>query len=87
MLGIGRSWPIPWTLAAHVLHAARSIDEAREQLERLTQRKCQQGPHAMDIAGAACYACQEYDAMPFVCCYSVAAIPGNPNGAAGEMAS
>lgn len=51
MLEIGRSWPIPWTLAARVLCATRSIDEAREQLERLARRD---GQHeAMNPAGAA----------------------------------
>jgi hypothetical protein len=44
MLGIGRSWPIPWTLAAAVLHTTRSIDEAREQLERLTRQESQKEP-------------------------------------------
>lgn len=38
MLEIGRSWPIPWTLAAYVLRATRSIDDAREQLERLARQ-------------------------------------------------
>lgn len=44
MLVIGKSWPIPWTLAAYILRTTRSIDEAREQLERLTQREGQQEP-------------------------------------------
>lgn len=51
MLDIGRSWPIPWTLAAHVPCTTRSIDEAREQLERLAQRD---GQHdAVNLAGIA----------------------------------
>lgn len=70
MLGIGRSWPIPWTLAAHVLRTTRSIDEAREQLERLTRQDGQQ--EATETAGAAW---QEPGAMILLCCCTVPAIP------------
>lgn len=71
MLGIGRSWPIPWTLAAHVLRAARSIDEVREQLEQLAQQQEDQAQTAK-IAAAQW---QEPGAMLLLCCCTVPAIP------------
>ncbi|MBI2884311.1 MAG: hypothetical protein HYY11_10490 [Candidatus Methylomirabilis oxyfera] len=74
MLGIGRSWPIPWTLAAHVLRATRSIDEAREQLERLTRQEDQR--EATETAGAAW---QEPDTILLPCYCTVPAIRVNSN--------
>jgi len=71
MLGIGRSWPIPWTLAAHVLRTTRSIDEVREQLEQLAQQQEDQAQTA-EIAGAQW---QEPGAMLLLCYCTVPAIP------------
>lgn len=51
MLVIGKSWPIPWTLAAYVLRTAGSIDEAREQLERLARHE--DPNEAVQVAGVA----------------------------------
>lgn len=39
MLKIGRTWPIPWTMAAVVLGATQSIDEALRRLERLEKQE------------------------------------------------
>lgn len=39
MLKIGRTWSIPWTMAAVLMSATQSIDEALRQLERLEKQE------------------------------------------------
>ena len=42
MMDIGKSWPIPWTVAATVLAATHSTEEALRRLEQLEQEESRQ---------------------------------------------